>query len=237
LFELSLDEHALKIPAVSAIDNPIAANLINEEKKIADYTMLIDNGDVIQGTPLTYYFAKFLPAKKNPMISILNFLHYDAAVIGNHEFNYGMSLLNKSVNESNFPWISANIIDEEKNQPAFGPPYFIKNFPNGLRIAVLGVTTHYIPNWENPSHIKGLKFEDAFETAKKWGKYIRENENYDLLVVSYHGGFERDLSSGEPTESLTGENQGYQICHDITLPSFTMNHPGSLNINHEGYCV
>lgn len=191
------------------------ATLIDHEKNNADYTLLIDNGDVMQGTPLTYHFAKLLPKKKNPMISILNLLQYDAAVIGNHEFNYGMSLLRKSINESSFPWLSANIIEEEKHQPAFGHTYFIKEFSNGLRAAVLGVTTHYIPNWENPSHIKGLKFEDAFETTKQWVKYIQENENFDLLVISYHGGFERDLSSGEPTESLTGENQGYRICHEI----------------------
>ncbi len=201
----------------SATNSGIAklATLINREKNEADYTLLIDNGDVIQGTPLTYHFAKYLDEEKNPIISILNHLQYDAGVIGNHEFNYGLSLLYKSVDESAFPWLSANIIEEEKNQPAFGPPYIIKEFDNGLRIAVLGLTTHYIPNWENPNHIRGLKFEDAFVAAKKWVKFIRENEDYDLLVVSYHGGFERELSSGEPTESLTSENQGYQICHEI----------------------
>lgn len=191
------------------------ASLLNKEKQVADYTLLIDNGDLIQGTPLTYHFAKFLSEKNNPIISILNFLEYDAAVIGNHEFNFGMSLLADSINEANFPCLSANIIDEAKNQPAFGLPYFIKEFPNGLRIAVLGITTHYIPNWENPNHIKGLKFEDAFKAAKKWVSYLQENEDYDLLVVSYHGGFERDLTTGEPIETLTGENQGWRLCHEI----------------------
>ena len=176
---------------------------------------MIDNGDVIQGTPLTYHYAKFLQDHKNPIISILNSLDYDAAIIGNHEFNYGMSLLMESVNESNFPWLSANIIDKETNKPGFGKPYLIKEFDNGLRIAVLGVTTHYIPNWENPRYIEGLNFEDALETTREWVEYLQKNERYDLLVVSYHGGFERDLSTGEPTEALTGENQGYRLCHEI----------------------
>src|SRR4051794_36943116 len=60
------------------------AHLIKQEKQKHNCTLLIDNGDVIQGTPLTYYYAKFLFDKKNPMISILNSLHYDAAIIGNH---------------------------------------------------------------------------------------------------------------------------------------------------------
>ncbi|WHY85721.1 bifunctional UDP-sugar hydrolase/5'-nucleotidase [Neobacillus novalis] len=191
------------------------AQLIKQEKQKYEYTLLIDNGDVIQGTPFTYHYAKFLHDKNNPMISILNNLDYDAAIIGNHEFNYGMGLLKKAVKESNFPWLSANIISDETNQPLFGQPYMIKEFDNGLKVAVLGVTTHYIPNWENPNYIECLHFEDALETTRKWVKYLQEHETYDLLIVSYHGGFECDLLSGEPTESLTGENQGYRLCHEI----------------------
>ncbi|XJZ26549.1 bifunctional metallophosphatase/5'-nucleotidase [Bacillota bacterium Lsc_1132] len=191
------------------------ASIISQEKQKYDHTLLIDNGDVIQGTPLTYHYAKFLHDKNNPIIRIMNDLHYDAAIIGNHEFNYGMELLNRSVEDSNFPWLSANILNGGTADPYFGKPYFIKEFENGLRIAVLGITTHYIPNWENPNHIKNLKFADAFETAKKWVDYLQKKEECDLLVVSYHGGFERDLATGEPTESLTGENQGYRICQEI----------------------
>jgi 2',3'-cyclic-nucleotide 2'-phosphodiesterase/3'-nucleotidase len=191
------------------------ANLIKQEKQKAECSLLIDNGDLIQGTPLTYHYAKYIRNQRNPMISILNMLQYDAAIIGNHEFNYGMDLLEASVKESEFPWLSANIMDSTTNMPRFGQPYLIKDFKNGLRIAILGVTTHYIPNWEDPNHIEGLHFEDALENAKKWVTYLRENECYDLLVVSYHGGFERDLLTGEPTEALTGENQGFQLCHEI----------------------
>lgn len=191
------------------------ATIIKKERSNYDYSLLIDNGDVIQGTPLMYHYAKFLHDQKNPMISILNYLHYDAAIIGNHEFNYGLHLLNRSVEESQFPWLSATIINEQTAEPMFGKPYFIKKFDNGLHVAVLGITTHYIPNWENPSHIEGLRFVNAVDAAKKWVKHIKEHETYDLLVVSYHGGFERDLETGEPTESLTGENQGYQICHEV----------------------
>ncbi|MGG5252596.1 bifunctional metallophosphatase/5'-nucleotidase [Neobacillus sp. SM06] len=191
------------------------ATIISQEKQKHDHTLLIDNGDVIQGTPLTYHYAKFLYDKKNPIIRIMNELHYDAAIIGNHEFNYGLELLNRSVDASNFPWLSANSLNQHRAEPYFSKPYLIKEFENGLRIAVLGVTTHYIPNWENPNHIKALEFADAFETTKKWVDYLQKNEQYDLLVVSYHGGFERDLVTGEPTESLTGENQGYRICQEI----------------------
>jgi 2',3'-cyclic-nucleotide 2'-phosphodiesterase (5'-nucleotidase family) len=85
----------------------------------------------------------------------------------------------------------------------------------GVKVAVLGVTTHYIPNWEDPKHIKEISFHDAFQSAKHWTEYIRKNEKPDLLIVSYHGGFERHLKTGEPTEALTGENQAYQFCQEI----------------------
>ncbi|MET3698194.1 2',3'-cyclic-nucleotide 2'-phosphodiesterase/3'-nucleotidase [Bacillus oleivorans] len=191
------------------------ATVIKKEREKNPYTLLIDNGDLIQGTPLTYHYIKFANQQPNPMIKILNSLEYDAAVIGNHEFNYGMKVLNQAVHESAFPWLSCNILHKATKEPYFGKPYIIKSFANGLRVAVLGVTTHYIPNWENPYHISELAFEVALQATKKWVEYLRDHEQFDLLVVSYHGGFEKDLGTGKATEPLTGENQAYEICHSI----------------------
>lgn len=190
------------------------SSIIKEERTNHEHVLLIDNGDLIQGTPLTYYFSKEDKKKINPMIKILNELEYDAAVIGNHEFNYGREMLDQAVLDSSFPWLAANIISEETNEPFLGQPYMIKIFGQ-LKVAVLGVTTHYIPNWEDPLYIKGLRFEDALQTTKQWVAYIKERENPDVMIVSYHGGFERDLVTKEPTEPLTGENQAYAICHEV----------------------
>ncbi|MFJ7972943.1 bifunctional metallophosphatase/5'-nucleotidase [Psychrobacillus sp. NPDC096389] len=190
------------------------ASIIHQERLIDDQLVLIDNGDLIQGTPLTYYAVQYLQNEQNPMVGILNHLSYDAAVIGNHEFNYGMSVLDQAVHESTFPWLSANIVNEKSQQPYFGLPYIIKQI-EGAKIAILGVTTHYIPNWENEQNITGLAFQDALQETKKWVAYIKAQENPDVLIVSYHGGFECDIETGEPTENLTGENQGYAICQEI----------------------
>lgn len=188
------------------------STLIKKERKESGNVILIDNGDCIQGTPLTYHHAKKAADQKNPIILAMNSLQYDAAVVGNHEFNYGMDLLKEAASQSHFPWLSANIL--ENGEPLLGKPYLIKTFEK-IKVAILGVTTHYIPNWEDPKHIEKLSFEDAFETAKQWAEYIRNVEKPDLFIVSYHGGFERDPETGEPTEALTGENQAYQICHEI----------------------
>jgi 2',3'-cyclic-nucleotide 2'-phosphodiesterase / 3'-nucleotidase len=191
------------------------ATLIKKERKTNEHVITIDNGDVIQGTPLTYHYARFLNAKPNPMITILNDLKFDAGVIGNHEFNYGLDILNQAVRQSAYPWLSANIVNTETDEPYFGKPYLIKSFSNGPKVGILGLTTQYIPNWEKEEHIRGMRFDDAVSTAEKWVKVLREEEKVDLVVVSYHGGFERDLLTGEPTETLTGENQGYQLCMEV----------------------
>lgn len=190
------------------------ATIIAQERMIDEQLILIDNGDLIQGTPLTYHYVQFIKDRPNPMVQILNYLSYDAAVIGNHEFNYGIDVLNKAVSESNFPWLSANTVHEDSGKPFFGKPYIIKEI-NSVKLAILGVTTHYIPNWESEENIVGLEFKDCLQETKNWVAYIKEYEKPDVMIVSYHGGFERDLETGEPTESLTGENQGYAICQEI----------------------
>ncbi|WP_128895482.1 bifunctional metallophosphatase/5'-nucleotidase [Longirhabdus pacifica] len=192
------------------------ATIIHEERKKDPHLLLIDNGDLLQGTPLTYHHAKYNHHKPNPMIAISNYLQYDAAIIGNHEFNYGLPYLEQAVKESQFPWLSASTLHKETSQPYFGQPYMIKELENGCKVGILGLTTHYIPNWENPKHIKKLAFEDALQCAKKWVPVLKEKEKVDIVIVSYHGGFEKDLKTGKETEPLTGENQAYQICEEVS---------------------
>lgn len=179
-------------------------------------TFILDNGDSIQGTPLTYHYVKVSEQKAiHPIPLLFNHIGTHAAIIGNHEFNYGTDVLKKVVQESQFPWLSCNILDEKTGEPYFGTPYLIHTFPNGIRMGIVGATTSYIPNWEEPHHIRGLHFVDPINELTKWVNHIREYETVDFIAVSYHGGFERDVVSGEPTEPLTGENVGCEICHQV----------------------
>ncbi|WP_040952817.1 bifunctional metallophosphatase/5'-nucleotidase [Gorillibacterium massiliense] len=199
----------------SSADLPLGlaklATLIDKERSVNPSLLLIDNGDFLQGTPFMYHYAKYDGEGIHPAAQALNTLRYDAVVFGNHEFNYGLKLLHKAVDDSACPWLSANIVGATDGQPAFGSPYRIFTTSEGVRIAVLGVTTHYIPHWEEPANIEGLVFQDALKAAQRWVDHIRATEQPDAVVVSYHGGFERDLMTGEPTEPLTGENQGWEI--------------------------
>ncbi|WP_461177064.1 bifunctional metallophosphatase/5'-nucleotidase [Virgibacillus ainsalahensis] len=191
------------------------ATVVRQTREKNDHVIIVDNGDLIQGTPLMTHYVKKHREKENPMVGIMNQIGIDAGVIGNHEFNFGAEILADAVNSSKFPWLSANSLNEKSGKPYFGPPYIMKSLDNGVKVAIVGVTTHYIPNWESPEHIKGIEFADASSTLQKWVQKVRETEKPDILIAMYHGGFERDLETGEPTEALTGENQGYKMCTEI----------------------
>lgn len=188
----------------------LAALLEKERKEHNGSSLTIENGDVIQGSPFTHYIVK---QKKDAKVIMdaLNKCQFDAGVIGNHEFNYGLEYLNSAVKGANFPILSANILNEQ-NKPAFGDAYKVFE-RDGLKIAVLGLTTPYIPNWEHPENYEGLSFQSAVECAREYVPYLKQKA--DVVIVSYHGGFEKDLKTGEETEIQTGENEGYALLHDV----------------------
>lgn len=191
------------------------APLIRKERELCPNILLADNGDMIQGTPLLYYYARFDRHRPNPMAVLNNRLGYDCAVFGNHEFNFGRNVLEHAVRDAQFPWLAANILNTETGDPYFGKPYIVKKYQSGLRVALLGLITKYIPIWEKPENIVGMRFDDPVEAAKKWVPYLKDTEQSDIVIISYHGGFECDLKTGRPTEALTGENQGYQLCAEV----------------------
>lgn len=178
-------------------------------------TIILDSGDLLQGTPLEYYHAKIDNTPVDPMMLSMNTLGYKGFVLGNHEFNYGMAVLEKAVGEANFPVLSANVVKKGTMEPYF-EPYTIFEVSDGksiIKVAYLGLTTKYIPNWEEPKNIAAFDFLDPVEMAKGYVPQLREMA--DVVIVGYHGGFERDLEMGDPTEELTEENQGYELAMEI----------------------
>lgn len=181
----------------------------------------IENGDFIQGSPLSYYLAKNKDYSVTDLTKSINALHYDAGIIGNHEFNYGLSYLKKALASYQHPMLCANILNKD-GEPFFGKAYEIFE-KDGVKIALLGLTTPYIPHWEKPETIKDMTFVSIVETAKKYVPLLRQQA--DIVIVSYHGGFERDLVTGEPTEALTGENEGYALLKEVKgIDAFVTGH-------------
>ncbi|BBJ28123.1 5'-nucleotidase C-terminal domain-containing protein [Athalassotoga saccharophila] len=190
------------------------ATLIQKIKAQNPNVLLFDDGDLIQGSPLEYYHAAIDNSGIDPMIAVMNYLGYDAMTLGNHEFNYGQSVLRKAISEAKFPITSANIVNSETMKPEYGNGYVIFNMKDGPKVGYIALTTKYIPNWEEPSHIKGLEFLDAVETAQKYVDLLK-SQGVDVIIIGYHGGLERNPSNGQPTEELTGENEGYAIATQV----------------------
>lgn len=172
-----------------------------------EQTLLIDNGDSFEGAPLSFYHFKHTPEELPPASVAMKAMGYDYLNLGNHDFNYGQDLLKRHLDYLDLPCLTGNVkgLFEEDSLEKH---CFIREL-NGKKIGLFGVVTHYIPNWEKPEHIENLSFEDALTYAQQCVAYLRPQVDY--VVAFYHGGFERDLETGEETEAQTGENQGYAM--------------------------
>ncbi|KUN87381.1 bifunctional metallophosphatase/5'-nucleotidase [Streptomyces bungoensis] len=167
-------------------------------------TLLLDAGDTIQGTPLTYYYAKVDPITAkggpvHPMAQAMNAIGYDAAALGNHEFNYGIETLRRFEEQLDFPLLGANAVDAKTLKPAF-PPYFVKRFhvPGAppVKVAVLGLTNPGIAIWDK-AYVQGkLAFPGLEEQAAKWVPKLRAM-GADVVVVSAHSGTSGKSSYGD----------------------------------------
>ncbi|PAK63744.1 bifunctional metallophosphatase/5'-nucleotidase [Staphylococcus caprae] len=182
-----------------------ANHLIEQDSTHYDGTIKVDNGDFLQGSPLCNYLVSELKSSR-PLTDIYNRLGFSFGTIGNHEFNYGLSYLKDTIQRLDYPILCANIFENGKPFTGQGITYLHQN---DVTIGVIGLTTQFIPHWEQPEYIKSLTFESAVETLKKHLPELRKHS--DIVVVSYHGGFERDLETEEPTEAQTGENEASEI--------------------------
>ena len=169
----------------------------------------MDTGDVLQGNALAYYLAKH-PSTPHPFSTVFNALKLDYFTLGNHDFNFGLPVLSSFLDPLNAQIINANILRD--GTPFYGVPHVIHTCENGVKLGIIGLTTHYIPNWENPAHIAGLEFHDAFSSLTREIQVI--NDQCDFLIVNYHGGFEGDLETFDIT-SNTGENQGIKMLQEL----------------------
>ena len=193
-----------------------AASLIRKVKadeKPNEIVLYIENGDIIEGSPMDSYAynTRETTDYSQKIISLVNLLKPDAAVLGNHEFNYGLDYLGQVLKERSFPILGANISGESSSRIVDAPYKIIEE--KGVKIGIVGLTTQFIPHWEDPTNIGGLHFASAFDTLKETVTQLRSQ--VDVLLAAYHGGFEADLITGQPTEKQTGENEGSAILREI----------------------
>jgi len=179
-------------------------------------TLLVDSGDTIQGTPLAYVHNRRNNAPVDPMMLAMNAVGFDAMAIGNHEYNFGLPVLEKARREATFPWLSANSYRVKSQASPYQP--FVVKVVHGVRVGILGLTTPGIPSWENPGNYAGLEFRNPVAEAARWVRHLRERERVDLVVVAAHTGVEEDLTTGEAFPA--------QVAHENTALALARQVPG-----------
>jgi 2',3'-cyclic-nucleotide 2'-phosphodiesterase/3'-nucleotidase len=159
------------------------------EDRGSENIVLLDNGDILQGDPLAYYYNFVDTSGTHIVADILNYLRYDAATAGNHDIETGHKVYDRVRSEYKFPLLAANAIDIETGKPYFEPYTVIRK--KGLKIIVFGLITPSVPNWLPESLYEGIRFEGMIETAEKWMPVMKA-EKPDIIIGLFHSGFGRE---------------------------------------------
>ncbi|MCA7011085.1 bifunctional 2',3'-cyclic-nucleotide 2'-phosphodiesterase/3'-nucleotidase [Dickeya dadantii] len=189
------------------------ASLIQAARQQAVNSVLVDNGDIIQGSPLgDYVAAKGLQkGDVHPVYLAMNTLDYAVGNIGNHEFNYGLDYLHNALAGAHFPYINANVLDAKTGKPLF-TPYLIEKktvkdrdgTPHELRIGYIGFVPPQIMVWDKANLSGKVTVADITETAKKWVPELRK-QGADVVIAIPHSGL-----SAEPYKAMA-ENSVYYL--------------------------
>ncbi|NDJ82225.1 2',3'-cyclic-nucleotide 2'-phosphodiesterase [Vibrio campbellii] len=203
-----------------------AATLVKQAREEAVNSVLVDNGDLIQGSPMgDYMAAKGINAGEiHPVYKAMNQLDYDVGNIGNHEFNYGLEFLKNSIDGANFPYVSANVFDKKTGEHYF-KSYLIKTHTfkdtdgqsHEIKVGYIGFVPPQIMVWDK-KNLEGKVFaEDITETAKKLVPQMKK-EGADVIVAIPHSGISTD------PYKLGAENSVYYLTEVEGIDAIAFGH-------------
>ncbi|WP_050919178.1 2',3'-cyclic-nucleotide 2'-phosphodiesterase [Vibrio campbellii] len=203
-----------------------AATLVKQAREEAVNSVLVDNGDLIQGSPMgDYMAAKGINAGEiHPVYKAMNQLDYDVGNIGNHEFNYGLEFLKNSIDGANFPYVSANVFDKKTGEHYF-KPYLIKTHTfkdtdgqsHEIKVGYIGFVPPQIMVWDK-KNLEGKVFaEDITETAKTLVPQMKK-EGADVIVAIPHSGISTD------PYKLGAENSVYYLTEVEGIDAIAFGH-------------
>ncbi|MDR7032491.1 bifunctional 2',3'-cyclic-nucleotide 2'-phosphodiesterase/3'-nucleotidase [Mesorhizobium sp. BE184] len=193
------------------------ASIIDAVRKEATNAMLIDNGDLLQGSPMGDYIAYEKGMKDgdlHPVMKGMNLLGYECSTLGNHEFNYGLSFLDKVLAGANFPFVCANLIrgtelaSNPRDDKLYLKPYVIldRKIKDGtgqeqpIRIGIIGFVPPQIMVWDLKNLEGNVMTRDIVEAAKAWVPQIKE-EGADIVIALSHSGI--DVKQGDKMENAS----------------------------------
>ena len=205
------DVHGLLFPWDFINDVPADGSLARVYSYVKDLrekddaeVILLDAGDILQGQPLVYYYNFIDTGSIHIVPDVMNRMGYDAMVVGNHDIEAGPAVYGKIVDESEFPWLAANVVSVATGEPWFEP--FTVLDIKGVKIAVAGFTTSMVPEWL-PEHLwEGMEFKEIRDEAERWMQLILEQESPDMVIGLFHEGLGETVpgGAGEPAAYAGG---------------------------------
>ena len=203
------DLHGSFSPVNYATGQPEAAGLANclSQFQKDGNTLILDGGDTLQGSPLSYYLCHEAHDVTTLPASLLNLGGYDFITLGNHDFDYGKAVIEDYLEQLHAVCLCANVDGIRGVQKTA-----VVTMENGLRVGLTGIITPFVTRFEPPEKMAGITVTDAFSAA--WAALSELRHQTDVTICIYHGGFEADVKTGKLL-SQSGENQGYRICREL----------------------
>lgn len=190
------------------------ATVVRRVRAAGHAPILIDNGDFLQGTPLALHAAEgLLTGQSHPMAIAMNALRFDAAVVGNHEFDFGLGALRAFGSQVAFPLLGANVADNASGDDAF-VPYVMRDVdvPIGrpVRVAIIGLAHPGTGVWNRAQLGDALRFDGLVDAARRWVPHAREG-GADVVIVAAHSGLTVGESAGAEHASVGVERLAAQV--------------------------
>ena len=171
-----------------------------QRQQYGQNVILLDNGDILQGQP-TSYFSNFVQTHEpNIAAEVINYLNYDAQTFGNHDVEPGHAVYDKWIREVQCPMLGANIIDLKSGKPYVEPYALLER--DGVRIAILGMLTPAIPSWLHQNVWSGMRFENIIPCARQWVKILKEKEKADVIIGLFHSGWDNGIVTDDYVEDV-----------------------------------
>ena len=167
------------------------ASIVEEQREKYEQSILIDNGDILQGSILGDLEAVVDPQERNIIIDAMEAIGYDAAAIGNHEFNFGLGFLDDIIEQSAFPWLNANVKNVDDGEPRY-TPYVIEEMEIGgemLDVGMIGFVPPQIMTWDR-THLEGVvEVDEIVDAAEAYVPQMKE-DGADIVVAIAHSGID-----------------------------------------------
>jgi 2',3'-cyclic-nucleotide 2'-phosphodiesterase (5'-nucleotidase family) len=177
--------------------------------------VLVDSGDLLQGHPMAAAYTPLPPGEAHPVITAMNLLEYDAAALGNHEFNFGIEHLEDVLAHARFPFLAANVVEADSGEPRWPTHHLVELELDGtpLRVGITGVLPPGVAVWDR-DHVEGrLHFPPILDRLREVVPRMQD-EGADLLIVAAHSGFEGSSYDLEAT-GLGPENQMAEVAREL----------------------